>query len=223
MARKPTQLEETLDLPSLSEAIELAQEAEKAHEQEELAHAEEELQEMKIADPDTAETFVDALNKSQDLESRLADQEGLAVHDMEMDDIAKEAMESYRELMDLGMNVTAAHAGTIFTTAQQMLKTSLDAKNSKSDKKLKMWRLQIEQARLVRDLEKERGTGPIEGVLEADGSGVMRIDRNQLLRDILDKPKDQIQDPHDLEDLEEELSEELEPETHEEMPTSINT
>jgi len=137
MARKPTQLEETLDLPSLSEAIELAQEAEKAHEQEELAHAEEELQEMKIADPDTAETFVDALNKSQDLESRLADQEGLAVHDMEMDDIAKEAMESYRELMDLGMNVTAAHAGTIFTTAQQMLKTSLDAKNSKVIRSLK--------------------------------------------------------------------------------------
>ena len=46
-------------------------------------------------------------------------------------------MEAYEDLMDLGMNVESRYSGRVFEVAGQMLKTNLDAKVAKLDKKLK--------------------------------------------------------------------------------------
>lgn len=178
-------LEEELNLPSLEDAIKAANKNKEEEEQHKIEEAERELEDLKQEDPETAETFVSALTKTQKLEHELADHASLGKHDEEMDDIAEEAMESYRELKDLGMNVTPAHAGKIFETATNMLKIAMEAKNSKSDKKLRMWRLQLEQARLLRDLEKDHG--PEQGYI--DNEDVVKIDRNKLLRTLKEELK----------------------------------
>lgn len=177
-----TQLEETLDLPSLKEALKQADESKVKEEENLLAIAEGELEEIKLDSLETAESFQEAMAKTQTLEDKLADKAGLREHDVEMNEIAQEAMDSYHEMKDLGMNVNPGHAGKLFETATQMLKIAMEAKNAKSDKKLRMWRLQIDQARLFRDLDRDRGTGPIDGVIDND---TIRMDRNKLIQEAL--------------------------------------
>lgn len=177
-------LEEVLNLPSLKEALEQASKSRESEEQSELEDSEKEFEEFSQEDPESAESFSSALQKSQEFENKLADKAGLLKHDGEMDKIAVEAMDSYRELMDLGMNVSPAHAGKIFETATHMLKIALESKNSKSDKKLRMWRLQLEEARLMRDLERDRGNGPFDGSIEDEDT---IADRNVLLQKLKDQ------------------------------------
>ncbi len=58
--------------------------------------------------------------------------------DKELNEVANKAMSAYDDLMDLGMNVESRYASRVFEVAGGMLKTSLDAKTAKLDKKLKM-------------------------------------------------------------------------------------
>src|SRR6056300_944027 len=58
--------------------------------------------------------------------------------DTELNEVAKKAMDAYDDLMDLGMNVESRYSGRVFEVAGNMLKTSLDAKTQKLDKKLKI-------------------------------------------------------------------------------------
>lgn len=187
-----SKLEETLGLPSLEDAIKQAEDLKidqisETDEDEIIKKSEEDLKALEEESPEIAETFSQALSKSKDLEAKLSDKEGLEEHDKEMDDISDMATDAFAELMDLGMNVSPAHAGSIFQSASTLLNTALSAKNSKSDKKLKMWRLQIEQARLMRDLERENGT-TFEGEVTSDGS--IKFDRNKLLEQLRQNPID---------------------------------
>jgi hypothetical protein len=75
--------------------------------------------------------------------------------------------------MDLGMNVEARYSGRVFEVAGNMLKTSLDAKVAKLDKKLKMVELQLKKEKL--DKEDNSDSGMIEG------KGYVVTDRNSLL------------------------------------------
>jgi len=66
-------------------------------------------------------------------------------HDGEMDHIASEAMSAYDDLCSLGANMSDAHAGKIYEVAATMLKIALDAKDAKSNRRLKTIELQIKQ------------------------------------------------------------------------------
>ena len=101
--------------------------------------------------------------------------------DKEMDDIADLAKDTFKDLMDLGMNVEARFSGEIFNNASRMLDTALSAKQHKVNKKLRMVDLQIKKATLDAKLAKQaRDNGDD---LE-DGQG-HAIDRTQLLQEIL--------------------------------------
>ena len=65
--------------------------------------------------------------------------------DLELDKLAGEAEDSYKTLMDLGMNVDSRYSGRIFEVASTMLRNAIDAKSSKIDKKLKMVELQLKK------------------------------------------------------------------------------
>ena len=93
--------------------------------------------------------------------------------DDELNDIATAARQSYEDLMDLGMNVEARYSGRVFEVAGSMLKTSLDAKVAKMDKKLKMIELQLKKEKLDNDT-------PIGGDI-VNGDGYVVTDRNSLL------------------------------------------
>ena len=105
--------------------------------------------------------------------------------DDELEVIAAKAMEAYDDLMDLGMNVEARYSSRIFETAGGMLKTSLDAKVAKMDKKLKMIELHLKKEKMDKD-GKATGEGDI-----VNGAGYVVTDRNSLLEKLkgLDKDK----------------------------------
>ena len=124
----------------------------------------------------------DAMNNLAKIDSALPAIRGLESSDREMDDIAQAAMESYKDLMDLGMNVEARVANEIISSASQFLGHAITAKNAKITKKLKMIELQLRKAKLDHDREKAKPNGDDED--ETTGKGRM-LDRNELLAEVL--------------------------------------
>ena len=120
--------------------------------------------------PVTTETLA-AIDK---IEAALPAVRGLEASDGEMDEIASKAMESYNNLMDLGMAVEARFASEIFGVASNMLGHAITAKTAKMNKKLKMIDLQMKKLKLDRDSGAD--------VPVAQGE---LIDRNELLRQIM--------------------------------------
>lgn len=119
----------------------------------------------------------EALTNAEKIDSALPKVKDLTAHDNEMEDIAQKALDSYDELMNLGMNVQDAHAGRVFETASKMLQIAMDSKNAKVDKKLKMIDLQIRKMRLDQT----------EGPESKSEGGVM--DRNHILQILNKKDK----------------------------------
>lgn len=133
---------------------------------------------------DQEETFRD-IAEFDKIASALPAVKGLGeLADKELNEVADKAMQAYDDLMDLGMNVEARYSGRVFEVAGTMLKTSLDAKVAKLDKKLKMVELQLKKERMDRDT----GSGD-SGIISGEGHIV--TDRNSLLERLkgLDKDK----------------------------------
>jgi len=103
----------------------------------------------------------------------------LQASDLEMDDLAKKATESFDELMSLGMNVDSRFAAEIFSVAGAMLGHALTAKQAKLNKKLKMIDLQLKKANLdAKLLDSDRAPAA------QPGQGHV-LDRNELLDRLL--------------------------------------
>ena len=103
---------------------------------------------------------------------------GLDMHDSEVDTIALKALKTFDDLIDLGGNVPDMHAGKIYEVAGQMLKTALEARNAKADKKLKMIELQLKKVR-AEQIDLDQGNGDRK---MANGG---EFDRNELLKYIV--------------------------------------
>jgi hypothetical protein len=107
---------------------------------------------------------------------------GLETHDSEMDSIASKAVKTFEDLIALGGNVPDMHAGKIYEVAGQMLKTALDAKNAKAERKLKMIELQLKKVR-ADQINLDQGNG------DRKNPGGGEFDRNELLKFIIDSTK----------------------------------
>ena len=118
------------------------------------------------------------------IEQALPQVRGLEASDTEMDEQAKLAQDSYKDLMDLGMQVDSRFASEIFNSAGTMLGHAITAKTAKINKKLKMIDLQLKKASLdQKNVEKDK---EIENVPLGEGS---LVDRNELLKSILANKK----------------------------------
>jgi len=127
-----------------------------------------------------AETLV----KIDKIETALPAVKGLEASDQEMDELGQLAKDSYKDLMDLGMNVDSRFASEIFGVASNMLNHAISAKTAKINKKLKMIDLQLKKA--AQDQKKlvdNAGNEPME-----TGQGYV-LDRNEMLKELL-KNKD---------------------------------
>jgi len=122
-----------------------------------------------------------ALTNVDKIDAALPSVRELDTSDKEMDDIAVLAQDTFKDLMDLGMNVEARFSGEIFSNAARMLDTALSAKSAKINKKLRMVDLQLKKATLDARLAKEAKAN---GEDTEDGDG-QAVDRNQLLMEIL--------------------------------------
>ena len=157
MTRK---LEELFDLPPSTEEVEAAVPS--------------------IAENRTAiQTLDDAIDK---IDAALPAVRGLESTDTEMDELASLATSSYRDLMDLGMQVDSRFASEIFSVASNMLGHAITAKTAKLDKKLKMIDLQMKKMRL----DQQQADKDPEGAAAQTGQGHV-LSRNELLERILGK------------------------------------
>ena len=157
MTRK---LEELFDLPPTTEEVDAAVPS--------------------IAENRTAiQTLDDAIDK---IDAALPAVRGLESTDQEMDELAGLATGSYKDLMDLGMQVDSRFASEIFGVASNMLGHAITAKTAKLDKKLKMIDLQMKKARL----DQQQADKDPEGAAAQQGQGHV-LSRNELLERILGK------------------------------------
>lgn len=139
-------------------------------------------------EPDLPAEFVSdeeiqqALSMSDKINEALAEVRGMEIHDREMDEIAQEALESYKQLMDLGHNLTDMASGQVFTSATQMLKVALDARDSKVNRKLKQIKMMLDKETLDHRKEvaaKKHGGGADD---EEEYREARVLDRNELMR-----------------------------------------
>lgn len=123
-----------------------------------------------------------AISTAEKIDRALPQVTGLDSEDKDMDTYAQEAMKSYQDLMNLGMNVEVRHSGKLFEVASTMLKNAVEAKNAKLEKKLRMVELQLKKQRV--DQMNKTGDDSADIV---EGEGYVVGDRNELLKQILDR------------------------------------
>ena len=75
--------------------------------------------------------------------------------DVELDDLTNKAMESFENLMSLGMNVEARFSAPIFDSASKMLGHAVTAKLGKAQKKLKETELKMRLMKMEMDKKPE--------------------------------------------------------------------
>jgi len=142
-------------------------------------------EEVDAAVPSIAEnrTIIQNLDAAIDkIDAALPAVRGLESTDTEMDELAGLATGSYKDLMDLGMQVDSRFAAEIFSVASNMLGHAITAKTAKLDKKLKMIDLQMKKMRL----DQQQADKDPEGAAAQQGQGHV-LSRNELLERILGK------------------------------------
>ena len=143
----------------------------------ELPEQEKEVNEDFIEKAEFQAITTETLNNLEKIENALPQVKGLEASDGEMDELASLATSSYKDLMDLGMQVDSRFASEIFNSASSMLGHAITAKTAKLNKKLKMIDLQLKKAQLdhkMSEKTEELDNTPV-------GSG-QSLDRNELLK-----------------------------------------
>lgn len=125
----------------------------------------------------TAEITETAIENLDKIEQALPQVKGLEAADGEMDELANLATASYKDLMDLGMQVDSRFSSEIFGVASSLLGHAITAKTAKINKKLKMLDLQLKKATL--DQKKLGKEEEIDNTPLGDGQA---LDRNELLK-----------------------------------------
>ena len=142
-------------------------------------------EEVDAAVPSIAEnrTIIQNLDAAIDkIDAALPAVRGLESTDTEMDELAGLATGSYKDLMDLGMQVDSRFASEIFSVASNMLGHAITAKTAKLEKKLKIIDLQMKKMRL----DQQQADKDPEGAAAQQGQGHV-LSRNELLERILGK------------------------------------
>ena len=126
----------------------------------------------------------ESMSDTDKIDAALPSVSDLNEHDGDMDEIHRKAMATFEDLVDLGMNVEVHAGAKLFETANQMLKTAMEAKDSKVDRKLRMISLQLQKARLDHAIEKEDNKQKLTDGDEIESEGKVVLDRNELLKRI---------------------------------------
>lgn len=148
-------------------------------------------QHEEIADSDIlpkeeiVEVTEEALDNLEKIDNALPQVRNLEASDTEMDELAELAVDSFKDLKELGMQVDSRYSSEIFAAAGTFLGHAITARTAKLNKKLKMIELQLKKAALDQKMEaanKELENTPL-------GEGKLVADRNELLK-MLGKTKD---------------------------------
>lgn len=124
----------------------------------------------------------EAITNLEKIENALPQVRGLETSDIEMDGLAELAQNSYKDLMDLGMQVDSRYSSEIFSVASTMLGHAITAKTAKLNKKLKMIELQLKKA--VIDQKTQAKNEEVDATPLGEGKS---LDRNELLKMLSEK------------------------------------
>lgn len=149
------------------------------------SESEKEINESNIEKAEAQVITQEAYSNLEKIENALPQVRGLEASDTEMDELASLATNSYKDLMDLGMQVDSRFASEIFNSASSMLGHAITAKTAKINKKLKMIDLQLKKASL--DQKTQSKIEEIESTPLGEGN---LLDRNELLKTLLANKKD---------------------------------
>ena len=147
-----------------------------------LASSDEPMNELELPLEEASEVTETALSNLEKIENALPQVKGLDASDNEMDELAAMATASYKDLMDLGLQVEARFSSEIFNSAGTMLSHAITAKTAKINKKLKMIELQLKKAAL--DQKEASKDKEIEATPLGEGTA---LDRNEILKALLEK------------------------------------
>lgn len=134
----------------------------------------------------TAEVTQTALTSLDKIETALPQVRGLESADNELDELVGLATNSYKDLMDLGMQVDSRFSAEIFGVAGTMLGHAITAKTAKINKKLKMIDLQLKKAQLDSKLSTKEQE--VQNIPLGEGQS---LDRNELLKILNGKKESQ--------------------------------
>jgi len=138
----------------------------------------EEIDSLAVAIPeDATEITTEALSNLEKIENALPQVRGLEASDTELDELARMAVDSFKDLSDLGMQVDSRFSSEIFNVASSMLGHAITAKTAKLNKKLKMIDLQLKKASLDQKLASKNEE--LENTPVGEGKA---LDRNELLK-----------------------------------------
>jgi len=136
------------------------------------------------------QTQIDSVNSAitnlEKIEAALPQVRGLESGDTELDDLAQMAIDSYKDLSELGMQVDSRYSSEIFNVASTMLGHAITAKTAKLSKKMKMIELQLKKA--VIDQKNSDKEEQIDSIPEGEGR---LLDRNALLKVLAAKTVDE--------------------------------
>lgn len=149
-----------------------------------LPQADDNQNEDVIEQQQVQEITQDAFSTLEKIENALPQVRGLEASDTEMDNLAQLATESYKDLMDLGMQVDSRFASEIFNSASSFLGHAITSKTAKINKKLKM--LDLQMKKLALEQKAQSKTEEIENTPLGEGN---LVDRNELLKQILANKK----------------------------------
>jgi hypothetical protein len=124
----------------------------------------------------------EAYSNLEKIENALPQVRGLESADEEMDELARLAVSSYKDLHDLGMQVDSRFSAEILSVAGAMLGHAITAKTAKLNKKLKMIELQLKKAAL--DQKTQNKEQEIDNIPVGEGK---TLDRNELLKMLTQK------------------------------------
>lgn len=134
----------------------------------------------------TAEVTQTALTSLDKIETALPQVRGLESADNELDELTALAINSYKDLQDLGMQVDSRYSSEIFAVAGTMLGHAITAKTAKINKKLKMIDLQLKKAQLDSKLSTKEQE--VQNIPLGEGQS---LDRNELLKILNGKKESQ--------------------------------
>ena len=147
----------------------------------------EEIDSLHIPIPKNASDITtDALSALEKIDNALPMVKGLDASDTELDELAQMAVDSFKDLSDLGMQVDSRFSSEIFSVASNMLGHAITAKTAKLNKKLKMIDLQLKKAQLDQKLASK--SEEIENTPVGEGKA---LDRNELLKMLATKTNEQ--------------------------------
>ena len=173
------QAKEGLDEQEIITKTENQEHQNSSEEAQESSSEQNEEESVKNTDPTP---IMKAITTAEKIDRALPQVTGLDAEDQDMDIYATEAMKSYQDLMNLGMNVEVRHSGKLFEVASTMLKNAVEAKNAKLEKKLRMVELQLKKQRIDQMNKTSDSSADI-----VEGEGYVVGDRNELLKQILDR------------------------------------